>query len=250
MRKHLTIALTVVLGIIGATSLASGDAGSWDGSIVQYGTMHEAVGQQQHQGRVALDELAKPGFYGVAALEGLTGEVTIHDGQVTVTGVEAGSPHPIHLTSGQAKATLLVGAWVPSWKEVELDRKVGTAEFDRTIADAATAAGIDLSKPFVFTVQGEFVDLDYHVINGACPMHARLKKIELPEDQRAFEARLASVRGVLVGVFAEDAVGKLTHPDASTHTHVVFSDEATGETVTGHVESVALGPGSVVRLPN
>ncbi|TWU64568.1 hypothetical protein V7x_01120 [Crateriforma conspicua] len=58
-------------------------------TIVQYGTMHEAIGKQQHQGRVLLNDLSsKKHFHGVGALEGLAGEVTIDDGQVYVTSLD------------------------------------------------------------------------------------------------------------------------------------------------------------------
>jgi hypothetical protein len=68
----------------------------------------------------------------------------------------------------------------------------------------------------VFTVEGDFSRVRLHVINGACPMHARLKKITLSKEQRPFEAELERVSGTLVGVYAKDAVGKLTHPATST----------------------------------
>jgi alpha-acetolactate decarboxylase len=250
MLKHLSIPLIVSWALMSGPLLATDDAGSWDGTIVQYGTMHEAIGQQQHHGRVSLSELAKPGFYGVAALERLAGEVTIHDGQLTVTTVGARGPRSIGDSSENLEATLLVGARVPSWKESEVNREVEAVDFDKAIAAAAAAAGIDTSRPFVFTARGEFIDLDYHVINGACPMHARLKKIELTPEQSPFEGRLDSVRGTLVGVFAKSAVGELTHPGTSTHAHVIFRDVATGETLTGHVESVGLKPGTVLGLPD
>ena len=213
--------------------------------------MHEAIGQQRHEGRVRLSELVtRPHFFGVAALEGLGGEVTIHDGKVTITGVDSsGQLQPGESPALSHEATVLVGAYVPSWTEHRLSGSVGRDGFDQTIADAATEAGIDTSKPFVFTVEGEFAGLGFHVINGACPMHARLKNIELPQSSRPFESELEKVRGTIVGVFARDAVGKLTHPGTSTHTHVLFEDGTSGKTATGHVEWVRLNEGTVLRFP-
>jgi hypothetical protein len=72
---------------------AKPDAGAvpaevWDGTLVQYGSMHEAIGKQEDQGRVRLSEvLARPHFFGVAALAKLAGEVTIQDSVATVTRV-------------------------------------------------------------------------------------------------------------------------------------------------------------------
>jgi len=232
--------------------LSAADVGEpHQGPIVQYGTMHEAIAQQQHEGRVSFGEVVKrPHFYGVAALEGLRGEATILDGKVTMTTVDVdGRMQPIEGPASDKQATLLVGAYVSSWSKHAVSQDVGAGEFDSYIADAAGKAGMRTSEPFLFTIEGEFTDVRLHVINGACPMHARLKDVELPKEQQPFASVVPRVKGTLVGVFAKDAVGKLTHPATSTHDHLLFEDPATGKTATGHVERVGLRAGSVVRFP-
>jgi alpha-acetolactate decarboxylase len=213
--------------------------------------MHEAIGQRQHQGRVELKKLVGwPHFYGVAALEGLEGEATIVDGKVTVTRVDAeGQLKASQASQIDESATLLVGAYVPAWTEHKAGKNVAPDDFDKYIADQAKNANISLSEPFVFTVEGEFRDVRFHVINGACPLHARLKKIELPKENQPFEAELQKVRGTIVGIYAKDAVGDITHPATSTHMHLVFKDEKSGKMVTGHLEQVGLTEGTTLRLP-
>jgi alpha-acetolactate decarboxylase len=213
--------------------------------------MHEAIGQQQHQGRVQLKNLVEqPHFYGVGALAALEGEATIFDGKVTVTRVDAkGQLEPTESAQLDESATLLVGAYVPSWTEHTTAKSVPPDEFDKYLADAATRAGLNTSEPFVFTVEGEFSKVTLHVINGACPLHARLKKIGIPKEMQPFEAELKKVRGRVVGVFAKDAVGNITHPATSTHMHLVFHDAKTGKMVTGHIEQLGFQEGAVVRLP-
>ena len=185
------------------------DTDAWDGKLVQYGTMHEAIGQQQHQGRVPLKNLVdRPHFYGVGALAQLEGEATIFDGMVAVTRVgatgrlEAAEPSPL-----DASATLLVGAYVPSWQRHKSVHSVSSEEFDRYLANLATKSGLNASKPLVFTVEGEFSSVRLHVINGACPLHARLNKIEAPKDKQPFEAEFDKVRGRVVGVRRRRALG-------------------------------------------
>ena len=65
--------LLLLGGILQACSATPEDAETRHGSsLIQYGRMHEAIGQQQHQGRVLLGALLeKPHFFGVAALAGL-----------------------------------------------------------------------------------------------------------------------------------------------------------------------------------
>jgi alpha-acetolactate decarboxylase len=244
--KRATLAGTILaLGV-----LSSRAEESWDRTLVQYGTMHEAIGQQHHQGRVVLNALVDhPHFFGVAAVEKLEGEITVFDSDATITGVTADGK--LESIRGQdIQATLLVGAYVPAWTEYKVESDVPPAGFDDRIRDAASDAGIDVSKPFVFTIEGEFNDVRVHVINGACPMHARMKNIELPQEQKPFEGNYQTVRGRLVGVYASDAVGKLTHPDTSTHVHLIFEDDASGKMATGHVEQVGLAKGAVLKLPS
>jgi alpha-acetolactate decarboxylase len=251
IRTRFLFGLIAVTVILVGFSCFTGDGETWNGMIVQFGKMHEAIGQEQHHGRVQLSEVVeRPHFFGVAALEALEGEVTIYDGNVTVTGVDSdGGLEPAGDPVLENWATLLVGSYVSSWTDHAVAGTIGPDEFDQRIAAAAAKAGLDTSKPFVFTAEGEFTDLGFHVINGACPMRARLKKIGLPEENRPFEGDLESVRGTLVGVFAKHAVGDLTHPDTSTHTHVLFTDNASGGIVTGHVERIGLSPGTVLRFP-
>jgi alpha-acetolactate decarboxylase len=235
--------------VLVALALAVGAMAAGEGTLVQYGTMREAIGQKQSQGRVALADLAgKEHFYGVGALEGLKGEVTFMDSQPTVTGV-TDDGKLAGMDGAALQATMLAGASVPAWRERAIETDTPPADFDRVVRDAAVAAGMDAAKPFVFALEGEFTDVRLHVIHGACPMHARMQKIELPKDQRPFEGEYGAIRGKLVGIYAEDAVGKLTHPATSTHVHLVFTDEASGATVTGHVERAGIAHGATLRLP-
>jgi alpha-acetolactate decarboxylase len=221
------------------------------GNVIQFGTMHEAIGQQQHQGRVRFSDLLKhPHFYGVAALEGLHGEATIFDGNITVTTVDdQGQLLPVKFAASAKQATLLVGAYVDMWTERPLPDDIAAERFDQFVADMAAKADVIVEKPFVFTIEGDVMDVRLHVINGACPIHARLKKVEIPKAQQPFEAELKKIKGTIVGVYAKDAVGRLTHPATSTHVHLLFVDPASGEKVTGHVEQIGVRKGAVLRLP-
>jgi hypothetical protein len=82
-----------------------------------------------------------------------------------------------------------VGAYVPAWNDQKVAKTVTAGEFDKYVGDAATASGLDVSKPFVFTVEGVFSKVSFHVINGACPIHARMRKIKLPPVAPAVDFR-------------------------------------------------------------
>ena len=221
-----------------------------DLEIIQFGSMHKAIGQKQHQGRVRLGELVKrPHFYGIGALEGLRGEVTVFDGKVTITGVNGkGHIEPAVGSLSDKQATMLVGAYVPSWTRIPVTRNIEADGFDSYVEQSANKLGIKTTAPLMFAVEGEFADVRLHVINGACPLHARLKNTELPSETRPFESQMTTLTGTLVGVFARDAVGKLTHPATSTHVHLLYKDAETGEDVTAHIEHIGVRPGAVLLL--
>lgn len=237
--------LLAAVGLLGCTSSRT----DRPEDLLRYGSMHETIGQKRHEGRVELGHLLrKPHFYGVGALEGLKGEVTVVDSEAVVTGVTpAGGTR--QLTPTGLKAALLVGQSVPEWTSVEMTQNVSAEQFDDAVMTAAAGRGLSRSQPFMFVIEGSFTDVRLHVINGACPIRARMKKIELRREEQPFELEAKTLRGTVVGVYAAGSVGTLTHPDTSTHVHLIYTDPGSGERVTGHLERIGVGKGAVLKLP-
>ena len=101
---------------------------------------------------------------------------------------------------------MLAGAYVPSWQEVGVTHSVIPEDVEGFIEEAAAKAGLDTDKPFPFLLEGELTDVHLHVMHGACPMHARLNKIELPKELSPVEEEHVQMRGIVVGIFAQDAM--------------------------------------------
>jgi hypothetical protein len=57
------------------------------------------------------------------------------------------------------------------------------------------------------------------------------------------------IRGRIVGIFAKNEVGNITPSCFQPHTHLVYEDAKAGKMVTGHVESIGLLEGAILRLP-
>ncbi len=224
--------------------------GKWDKQIVQYGRMHEVIGQQKHHGRILLgDAIKRPNLVAVGALETLAGEVTILDGVVYASAVDSPGHIAPLASPNTLEAALLVGSHVTRWSEHVAGKTIANTGYDTFVESAANEAGIDTSKPFVFTITGELRNVHVHVIHGACPVHAKRSGKTLPKEQEPYSGTFATLQGTLVGVFAKNAAGKITHPGNSTHTHVVFTDPKTGRKLTGHVESAGVSVAAVLRLP-
>lgn len=236
--------------LLGGCMVSAANAQEKLNRVEQHGSMHETIGEQHHHGRVKLEALLqRPHFFGVGALERLEGEISIFDSKAVVTGVGSdGKPVVLNDRAASLQATLFVGGQVPEWREVFLSDAVDVAKFDQTIAEKAAELGIDTSKPFLFAIEGEFQKVWLHVINGACPLHSRLRKKTIAADQKPIEQDLEQVSGRLIGVHAKDAVGKLTHPATSVHAHLIFTNDK-GELLTGHLEQVGLQKNARLLLP-
>ena len=248
MRSYGQAVVVVAVGVAFMSGCAS--HGTWDGTLSQFGQMRAVLGDKQHEGRVLLSDLTKkPHCYAVGAAAELHGEVTICDGDVTVTSVDAqAQPVTDDDEAADLQATLLVAAYVPRWVERPVYSDVAPDEFERFLHESAVAARLDPSRPFPFLIDGDLADLEIHVINGGCPMRAKRMGETLPPELAPYRGTFAHASGRLVGFYAADAVGKLTHFGTKTHTHVLL-DGKDDATLTGHVERVGLKAGATLRLP-
>lgn len=218
--------------------------------VKQFGNMHEVLsaGAGQAHPRVTLSKaMERPHAYAVGAMAGLDGEVTIVDGQAWLSrpsGQGLDTEGPTSTTAG--KAAYLTVAYVDRWKEASMQRAFAGEELERFIADQGRHHGIDVERPFPFVIEGELSDLQAHVINGICPMKPGVR---LTADVQPWRYQLERpVRATIVGFYAPDSVGKLTHPGTAIHAHAVI--DVDGRPVTAHVERLTVAPGGVLRLPD
>jgi len=214
----------------------------WNGRIEQWGSIRAALHDGQTQGRVSLAHaVAKPHAFGIGALEGLTGEVAIFDGQCSMALPDDHGSVSVAHEPDEYRATLLTIAYVPTWNTVDVSRNVEPDDLDGYVRDMAVRQGLDPSRPFPFVIEGEFSTLHAHVINGECPMQA-----SAVGDHRPYRLDRDSASGTLVGIYAENSAGNLTHHDSCTHMHIISADESQ---VTAHVEQVGLKAGAHLRVP-
>jgi acetolactate decarboxylase len=215
--------------------------------VTQYGEMRSVMREGRTELRIALaDAVAAPHAIAVGAIEGLAGEVTIVDGEVWVSRVEDGSLRPSGPVPGPGdRATLLTLAHVGAWRAVPIQSSATEGEFEAFVEHAARSRGVDTTRPFPFLIEGTLTDIEMHVINGVCP-HATDPETVDAQPWRWSGSQATDV--LIVGFYAPNAVGVMTHHGSLIHAHVVLSLD--GSTVTGHVDRVVVAPGMSLRIPD
>ncbi|MBI5863871.1 MAG: hypothetical protein HZB38_05070 [Planctomycetes bacterium] len=227
----------------------------WDGRVESWGGMRQVMRDGETEARVNLvDVVARPHAFGVGAVEGLRGEIVIDDGRCWVAQVAVDSdPHGgktglsalrVDDNPSSLHATLLAVAYVPTWSESVIPAPVASDELEAYVRRAAQRCGIDTTRPFPFMIEGQFRDLDAHVVNGYCPMNPDADHGS--DKNQPFRCGGRSGRGKLMGLCAENSAGQLTHHGSSLHIHVLME---TSPALVAHVERVALAPDAKLRLP-
>lgn len=221
----------------------------WDGQVRSWGGMRQVMREGQTEARVKpTDMLARPHAFGVGAVEGLHGEIVIDDGRCWVgqVAMDGGTPRVAVATMPRSqRATLLTVSYVPAWSDITITGPVRSEDLETFVHDAARRAGIDTDRPFPFVIQGRLSELHAHVINGYCPM-AGPEAAGTSPGAEPYRVEGWSGQGKLIGLYAENSAGELTHHGSNLHVHVLTESPPQ---VVAHVETVSLAPGAKLRLP-
>jgi alpha-acetolactate decarboxylase len=183
-------------------------------------------------------------WVGLGLLSSLRGEVTLFDGQAFLSVPSAdGAFQTEELGAHEDGAAFLVVASVPDWQSASLPKDAVLEDLPSTLLDLAEGAGIDVSRPFPFMIEGSVGNLILSVVDGSAFAGER----QVSEDALNAASRKAtrvSCQGTGVGFFA-----KGEHPEflASSPIHLHFVEQS-GK-LAGHVEHLDLPRGTRFRLP-
>lgn len=215
----------------------------WDGRVQHWGTMREVLAEGKSEGRLHLSEVLKiPHAFAVGAMAGLHGEILIVDGVLTTSRVELPDRQKtISSSSGDAQACLLTVAYVSQWNDHQVERDIPFDQLEKFLIDEAVRIGIDTTSPFPFQIDGLLSDVSLHIVNRGCPEAAAKDGISVP-----FRRSWERVTGTIVGFFAPNQQGIMTHHGLQTHMHGLFESD---NLVMGHIDSLSLRKGAVLRLP-
>ena len=216
----------------------------WDGELRVYGSLRAMLHEGQTDAQVTLDTLLpNPDLYAVGALAGLSGEITVIGGNAYLSYPEGEGTRTEMLSASGAGAALLVAAEVPRWHTVTTREPIRFEELDEAIGKLAASAGMSLDARFPFLVEGDFEDLQWHVIDGTrLPAGETSHQDHLEAAVQAARPR-ASAR--LVGFYSQRDAGVFTHMGSKTHLHCVLE----GPLAAGHVDHVDVPAGATVKFP-
>jgi acetolactate decarboxylase len=210
---------------------------------------HGALRAMMHEGKtgaqVTLDELLpNPNLYAVGALADLAGEITIVAGTAYLSYPSGDNGVRMETRrTANAGAALLVSATVDRWRSVRIEEPIPFEALDAAIAELAVAAGLDAGARFPFLLEGEFEELEWHVIDGR-----RLEGVDSSHEAHkaaAVSTRQSKVEATLVGFYSPRDQGVFTHMGSTTHVHCVTEDPP----ASGHVDHVVIPAGATIRLP-
>lgn len=237
-----------------ATVLIAGLA--WAGGLpfdfVHHGHFQRIVHSGHAAGQVALASLPQPpGTWGLGATAGMAGEIVQIDGRLLVSpGSDAEGRVRPPLAGEQA--ALFASGRVAAWQDVVVPRDMDAARFEAFVLDQARALGLAPDQPFVFRVEGRFVELRWHVVTGEkAPGRAHGAPARAPNGHANVVAGLRLFRqdgasGQLIGVYSGAALeGVVSHPGERFHLH--YADAAA--TLSGHVDRYGVAAGARLKLP-
>lgn len=194
-------------------------------------------------GKISLRELGDlPHLYALGPRAGASGEITVFDGQPCVARVVDGRVHVETSADTRHAACFLVYDQVKAWHEaVQLRSIDDESALTTTVRHVARANGLDDDAPFIFQLRAYAEAITFHVLD---------KRDRLPHTPALHErakARFELERRVVdvLGFYSSRHRGIFTPGDSDLHMHFRTVDGR----VSGHVERIALGPGTGVAVP-
>jgi alpha-acetolactate decarboxylase len=203
-----------------------------------WGALREMIHDGRVEARVELASVLGANSYGLGALAGMRGEVTILDGAAWISVGERDSGRATRGVTSDS-AALLVMATVPSWRSITIETDISAADLDARIEQYIAAAGISTDRPVPFVVDGS-VEATWHVLKGPPAPGSN------PHDH-ARNAVVGTHAGSanVVGFFSKKHQGIFTHMGHTVHAHVID----TGSSLAAHADELSIRAGAVLRLP-
>jgi acetolactate decarboxylase len=224
-----------------------------DGLLIYAGSQKTIFSTGKAEAKVPVSAMSgAPDVFGVGAVAGLDGEITVLAGKPYVTKVR-GNTYTID-NSQEHMATFAVWTHQAAWVDQSVPLEVkGYLDVQNFVKARAVAAGIDVSKPFPFQLVGTPIEVKWHI------------NVDLTDGKHITNELFAKSKASyviknepmdIIGFYSEKHPGVFISayvPAISTdrgdknamHIHMVTRDGKSA----GHIDNLALGAGMTLRLP-
>lgn len=190
--------------------------------------------------------------FGVGAVAGLDGEVTVMDGKPYITKVRGGG----YTVEHDPAQGLVFAVWSrqPAWQEESVPSAVrGYVDLQQFVRARAASAGIDVGKPFPFRLAGAPAEVKWH-FNVDLTGGQRITPELFAQSKANYVARNEPMD--IIGFYSESHPGVFISAYApairadsgvknAIHIHLVSRDGKSA----GHIDDLILAPGTVLFLP-
>jgi acetolactate decarboxylase len=223
-----------------------------EGLVEYFGSQKTIFDTGKAEGRVPLAAMSGAnGAFGVGAVAGLDGEITVYEGKPFVTKVRGSS---FTMDHGHDHAAIFA-VWTQNtqWLDEPLPESVKTyLDLQRHVKARAAASGVDTGKPFPFLLTGAPAELKWHInvdLTEGKPvtreLFAKSKANYVMKNQPVDIVGFHSEKhpGVFISAYAP-AIREKDVKNA-IHIHLVAKDGKSA----GHIDDITLGSGMTLRLP-
>jgi acetolactate decarboxylase len=223
-----------------------------DGLVEYYGSQKTIFEIGKAEANVPLAVMSgEAASFGVGAVAGLDGEITVFDGKPYVTKVR-GNGYTMD-NSQEHAAVFAVWTKNTEWRDEPMPADVKTyLDLQRHVKARAAAAGIDVTKSFPFLLKGTPTEVKWHInvdLTEGKPIDSKLfakskanyvMKNE-PVDIIGFHSE--NHPGVFISAYAPAIKEK--DVKNTIHFHLVSKDGKSA----GHIDDIAMAGGMTLRLP-
>jgi acetolactate decarboxylase len=249
MNKLFALLGTVTLAACATTGFPS----LTDGLLTYAGSQKTIFETGKAEAKVPVAAMSgAPDFFGVGAVAGLDGEITVFEGKPYVTKVRGNSYTMDH--SQEHTATFAVWTRQTAWTEQPVPSTVkGYLDLRNFVKARAATAGIDVSKPFPFQLVGTPTEVKWHInvdLTEGKPitneLFAKSKASYVMKNEPMDIIGFYSDRhpGVFISAYAP-AINVESGVKNAMHIHLVTRDGKSA----GHIDNLTLGTGMTLRLP-
>jgi len=193
------------------------------------------------EGKIDLSSLTqRPHLYALGPRAGVSGEITVFDGEPWVARVV---DRQIHVTAdADHAACFLVYDHVDLWRDHVEDKPIDDEHaLQAAVLRVAGAAGLDADVPLVFLMRSPVATVTFHVLDKRDGLPHTPERHERAKVRFEIERQPVEVLGFYSGRHR----GIFTPKDSDLHMHFRTLDGR----ASGHVERIAVEPGAVIAVP-